>query len=335
MGRIIAKTLLKWYIEFSKMVNVIPSSFKVIDFHAHFPVSESRFTAVYRKKLSKDFSNEKADYLLSKLKSTQVRSMEIWGFPPNIEPLEPMEQAKNWLEEIDKYDIEKIVFTTAGDNETMCKVVSIAPDRFIGFAHHNPSIPDAEKELEKCINEYGFRGMKIIAPLVDQPLNDRAFFPLWEVAEKYRIPIIIHFGVLGGGGGIGNHVNINPLIIHDVAKAFPFIPFVIAHFGCGYLKELLQLAWTCDNIHTDTSGNNDWVRWMPYRLTVEDLFEKCYHTIGPERILFGTDSSHFPRGFANRYLLDQLKICYQLRFPESDIKKIFRENALRLLKLEQ
>jgi hypothetical protein len=270
------------------MVNVIPSSFKVIGFHAHFPVSESRFTAVYRKKLAKDFSNEKADYLLSKLKSTQVRSMEIWGYPPTVEPLEPVEQAKVWLAEIDKYDIEKIVFTTAGDNETMCKVVSIAPDRFIGFAHHNPSIPDAEKELEKCINEYGFKGMKIIAPLVDQPLNDRAF-----------------------------------------------IPFVIAHFGCGYLKELLQLAWVCDNIHTDTSGNNDWVRWMPYRLTVEDLFEKCYHTIGPERILFGTDSSRFPRGFANRYLLDQLKICYQLRFPESDIKKIFRENALRLLKLEQ
>jgi len=317
------------------MDNIIPSSFKVIDFHAHFPVSESRFTSAYRNKLEKDLDKDKADLLLSKLKNSQAHSMEIWGFPPNVEPPEPVEQAKVWLEEINNYDIDKIVFTTAGDNETMHSVVSVAPDRFIGFAHHNPAIPNAEKELERCIKEYGFRGMKIIAPLVDQPLNDRAFFPLWEVAEKHQIPIIIHFGILGGGGGISSHINISPLIIHDVAKAFPYIPFVIAHFGCGYMKELLQLAWACDNIHTDTSGNNDWVRWMPYKLTLEDLFEKFYHTIGPERIVFGTDSSRFPRGFANRYLLDQLKICYQLRFPESDIKKIFRDNALRLLKLDQ
>jgi predicted TIM-barrel fold metal-dependent hydrolase len=70
---------------------------------------------------------------------------------------------------------------------------------------------------------------------------------------------------------------------------------------------------------------------MPETLTLEGLFRKFYETIGPERIIFGTDSEWFPRGFAVRYLLDQLRACRSLNMPESHIRCIFRENALGLL----
>jgi hypothetical protein len=51
-------------------------------------------------------------------------------------------------------------------------------------------------------------------------------------------------------------------------------------------------------------------------------------------MLFGSDSSYFPRGFVLRYLQDQLRICYQLNFPEADIRAIFGGNAARLMGLE-
>ncbi|MEM6429698.1 MAG: amidohydrolase family protein, partial [Deinococcota bacterium] len=93
------------------------------------------------------------------------------------------------------------------------------------------------------------------------------------------------------------------------------------------------LCWSLPNIYVDSSGSNQWVRWMPYELTLEHLFAKAYETFGPERMLFGTDSNAFPRGFAERYLQDQLRICYQHNFPEADIALFFGGNAKRLLKL--
>jgi hypothetical protein len=69
---------------------------------------------------------------------------------------------------------------------------------------------------------------------------------------------------------------------------------------------------------------------MPYPLSLEDLFRKAYETIGPERIIFGTDSSWFPRGFSYRYLQDQLRVCYWLNMKREDIEAIFGGNARRL-----
>ncbi|HLR47086.1 MAG TPA: hypothetical protein VK092_07995, partial [Deinococcales bacterium] len=58
-------------------------------------------------------------------------------------------------------------------------------------------------------------------------------------------------------------------------------------------------------------------------------------TIGTERIVFGSDSIGFPRGFAVRYLMDQVRACYTLGMTDADVKNIFSGNAATLLKLEE
>ena len=75
------------------------------------------------------------------------------------------------------------------------------------------------------------------------------------------------------------------------------------------------------------------MRWMPYDLSLKDLFRKAYETIGAERLIFGTDSSYFPRGFSVEYLREQLKICYDLGMPDESIHRIFHDNAAELLGL--
>jgi predicted TIM-barrel fold metal-dependent hydrolase len=72
---------------------------------------------------------------------------------------------------------------------------------------------------------------------------------------------------------------------------------------------------------------------MPYELSLKDLFRRAVETIGVERIIFGTDSSYFPRGFSVEYLREQLKICYDLGLPEASIQKIFHDNAAEFLRL--
>jgi len=72
---------------------------------------------------------------------------------------------------------------------------------------------------------------------------------------------------------------------------------------------------------------------MPYEVSLRDLFQKAIETIGPERLIFGTDSSYFPRGFSVEYLREQLRVCYELGVSEDSIRMIFHDNAARLLGL--
>ena len=73
---------------------------------------------------------------------------------------------------------------------------------------------------------------------------------------------------------------------------------------------------------------------MPYELTLKDLFRKFLETIGPERIIFGTDSNWLPLGFTERYLADQIRELRYMKVNEDAIQLIFGGNAARLLKLQ-
>ena len=72
-----------------------------------------------------------------------------------------------------------------------------------------------------------------------------------------------------------------------------------------------------------------------WKLTLEDLIRKFYETVGPDRILFGSDSSWFPRGFSIRYLQDQIRACRFMNLPDDALRKIFGDNAVRLFRLER
>ena len=53
-------------------------------------------------------------------------------------------------------------------------------------------------------------------------------------------------------------------------------------------------------------------------------------TIGPERIIFGTDGSWFPRGFVMKYFDMQVRDCYELGFSDEDVQNIFSGNIERI-----
>ncbi len=292
----------------------------VIDFHAHFPTGDWH----------DDYDPITAEYA----RRREERMRREWDFPdhegasPTPEGL--AESADRWAAEVDKYGLERVVFVSGRDNDTLASIVRRYPTRFAGMARHSITRPDAAKELERAVEELGMIGYKLLAPFVEVPFEDPSLEPVWKYCAKKRLPVLIHFGLLGHAGGLVYHPRLNPLTLYPTAAAHPEIPFIIPHFGCGYWQELLQLCWSCPNVYVDTSGSNQWMRWMPYPLTLEDLFRKAYETVGPERIIFGTDSSWFPRGFSYRYLQDQLRVCYWMNMPDDDIALIFGGNARRL-----
>lgn len=307
--------------------------FKVIDSHMHFQVKDYEMVSTKSDYIEKHGA-EKYNKLQEKNKYQSNLWRKTWEFPsPELVCDNVKETAKRWIEEMEKNNLEKAVFVTGGGNQVLSEIINLYPDKFIGYAHHNPFTKDADSKLEYAIKNLNLKGYKILAPDLLGKLDDPILNPLWDVAEKYEIPVLIHFGIMGAAGGIADSYNISPMVIHDVARAYPDIPFIIPHFGCGHPEQLLQLAWVCPNVYVDTTGSNQWTRWMPYPLTVKDLFKKFYETVGPKRIIFGTDSEWFPRGFVKRYLDDQLRDCYELGMKEDEIKGIFRDNIAGLLKI--
>lgn len=294
----------------------------IIDFHAHFPVGGGPRRELHPR--LKEYDEQR-----------NRRMRQEWDFPA-AEPFAQTDEeiaaaADRWLAELDRYGIAKILFVTGNGNDTLAKIVARAPDRFLGFAHHDPCQPGALEELQRAVEELGLKGLKTFGPRFSLPFEDPSLRPLWTYMADKRLPLLIHFGWLGRAGGVVYHPRLDPTTIYPMAREFADIPIIIPHFGCGYIKELLQLCWACPNIYVDTSGSNQWMRWMPYEVTLESAFRKFYETIGPQRILFGSDSSWFPRGFAYRYLQDQTRACFYLNFPEDDIADIFGGNAQRLL----
>lgn len=306
----------------------------IVDFHCHFPVPDPEPDPA-RQAYRRAHGDRKADELDRRWRRAQEEWWDAYGFPypEQVEPPAAV-QAERWQQEIDAAGVERVVFLTGGGNDALAAAIAGHP-RMLGFAHHDPFASGAAAELRRAVGELGLRGYKVIAPSLLGAIDDPALHPVWQAAEDLGVPVLIHFGVHDGGGGTGAHPNINPLRLHDVAKAFPDVSFVVPHFGCGYPGELLQLAWTCTNVLVDTSGNNEWVRWMPYPLSVANLFRRFLDTVGPQRVVFGSDSAHFPRGLVRRYYDDQVGIARDLGLSAADLRAVFAGNARRLLGLDE
>jgi len=80
----------------------------------------------------------------------------------------------------------------------------------------------------------------------------------------------------------------------------------------------------------DSSSSNGWIREPQ---TLQDVFKKTVEAIGPERILFGTDSSFFPRGWRKDIFEQQLEIVKNIGLSLPDQRLIFGGNIARILSL--
>jgi predicted TIM-barrel fold metal-dependent hydrolase len=94
------------------------------------------------------------------------------------------------------------------------------------------------------------------------------------------------------------------------------------------LREALMLADLCPNVWLDTSSSN---RWMAYEgLDLRSVFRRAIETAGHQRLLFGTDSSYFPRGWHAAVFEAQVKALYELGVEAAEAQQIFGGNLERL-----
>lgn len=222
-----------------------------------------------------------------------------------------------------------VVMSMAPDNQWMREFLIAAAGRVVGSARIDPRAPNATQLLDREV-EAGFRGVKLLPVNMAYRLSDPACRPFFERLETYGLPCTIHYGVSVDAGSDLRYAD--PIDLSPVARDFPGIPFVIAHFGAGWFDSVLRLAYQCPNVYVDTSGTNNWLDFTVPRMTLPQAFEITLGALGPERILFGTDSGTTAPyrewiAFQQRRILEELGLC------ALDRDRILRGNAARLFGL--
>jgi predicted TIM-barrel fold metal-dependent hydrolase len=295
---------------------------QVCDVHCHF--FSSRFLEI----LAKDRRDiAPGDH------AAVVSTLLGWD-PPGL----PDALADRWVAELDRHQVARaaLIASIPGDEESVAAAIARHPSRLVGFFMLNPSGADAAERLLRALSDWKLRGVCLFPAMHHYRLEDERVTATFEVAASRGAAVFVHCGVLTVGVrkklGLPSPFNLrlgDPLALATVAARFPKVPVIIPHFGAGFLRETLMAADQCSNIHLDTSSTNSWVKYYP-GLTLEAVMRQALEVVGPERLLFGTDSSFFPRGW-QRQIFEQQKATLDAIGVAADAQeKIFSGNFQRL-----
>lgn len=258
-----------------------------------------------------------------------------WRMPPG----DPAELAADWVAELDRYGVCRaaLIASVPGDEMSVAAAISNFPERFHGYFMVNPLAPDALERVERALSS-GLKGVCLFPAMQRFSITGPEVKPILDLAASHAAkPIVfVHCGVLTVGVrkklGLASPFDMrfsNPIDLHPVALAYPGVLFVVPHFGAGYFREALMLGDLCPNVCLDTSSTNRWMRYDD--LDLQTVFRRALDVVGPERLLFGSDSSFFPRGWHASILEDQSSALSGLGISAPDARRILGGNLDRLL----
>ena len=256
-------------------------------------------------------------------------------------PGTPEELADRWAAELERHAVGRaaLIASVPNDEPSVAAAVQRHPRRFVGFFMVNPGAPEAPERVAHALTELGLRGVCLFPAMHHVRLDDERVERVVEAAS--RVPgaaVFVHCGVLSVGVrrklGLASHFDLrlgDPLSVARLALQFPQVPFIIPHFGAGLFREALMAADVAQNIHLDTSSSNSWIRYTP-GLTLETVLKTALGVVGARRVLFGTDSSFFPRGWLRPVYEEQRQAVRSAGLGASDEALVFGGNFERLFK---
>lgn len=277
--------------------------------------------------------------VLAEQKQVPVGALEAllaWQIPdPN-----PAHLADQWVQELDRWGISRaaLIASVPGDHESVIAAVARHPQRFRGYMMVNPLSPYTAAQTEAALASGRMHGLCFFPAMHRYSMHDDSVTALLALAAAHPGTIVfVHCGALSIGVrsklGLPSVFDMrysNPVDLHWVALRYPQIQFVVPHFGAGYLREALMLCDLCPNVWLDTSSTNSWVKYEEAHVDLRLVFRRVLEVVGPSRLLFGTDSSFFPRGWNSEIFQAQSKLLYEAGLDEAKARLILHDNFVRL-----
>jgi uncharacterized protein len=257
---------------------------------------------------------------------------------------------------VEQLDEAEAVSLAREANDHLAKAVKKHPNRLAGLATLPTATPDvAANELERMVQNYGFKGGVINGHNRGRYLDDAFFWPILERAEALRVPLYLHptpppqrvveayytgnyspevaaqFSTAAWGWHIETAIHVLRIILSGAFDRYPGLKLIIGHLGealpfmlprlnNSLPKETTKLArpvgdYLRNNVYYTISGFN----FTP-------AFLDLWFQVGVDQIMFSVDYPYASMEAARAFL-------EQLPLSPADKERIAHGNAERLLGL--
>ncbi|GAA1791131.1 amidohydrolase [Planosporangium flavigriseum] len=214
-------------------------------------------------------------------------------------------------------------------NDDVAKFVTDVGPSAVGFMSLDPREAGALEEMERAAQDLQLRGIKLGSPYQGTSPLDPRMMRIFAHASTLGLPILIHQGAVFVT--TGRLADANPIMIDDVALAFPKLKIIIAHMGHPWVAETTVVMRRHPNVFTDISA----LCHRPSILMTALAAAKEYGVL--DRVLFGTD---FPIATvegtisAVTRIVKQMELVYPGTISPEELHALFHRPTFDLLELD-
>lgn len=201
-------------------------------------------------------------------------------------------------------------------------------------------------ELEMLGRDSIISGIKLYCGYQGFEPSERRLDGVYDIAEKYNLPIMLHGGELHECCPTASDVNSSkpcnlnicrlpdwqdlsrPKYVEKPAKAHPNINFIVSHLANPYFSELRDVMKSCPNVSTDISGqfvsgtHEDTIDYR--KLLISEIHNFLSTPNGYERVMFASD-------FPIQSYKDTFELIDGLGLSNEVLNNILFQNALNIL----
>lgn len=198
------------------------------------------------------------------------------------------------------------------------------PDAFLGaWGSVDPwQGQKALQEAERALTELKLIGLKFQQCSQRFRVNDKKFYPLWDLCQQLGAPVQFHVGFTGlGSGGPGGHgfysmSYCQPLDVDEVAADFPNLKIIALHAAEPWPEVINHVAMHKKNVMRETSGM--WPKYFPQCMTF-DMNRRLQ-----DKFVFGSEWGYFDLG-------ELLKQWDEMDLRPGIMEKVMYKNGLNFL----
>ena len=200
--------------------------------------------------------------------------------------------------------------------ETMAEIFEKSKGRVKGGAGYNPfRIKESLEEIERAVNNYGFKYVWAHPITFGLAPNDKKMYPLYVKCIELGIPCCFQVGQ--SAEPLPSEVG-HPMYADEVALDFPQLTMVLTHTGWPWIDEWMSMVWKHPNVYGNIGA------YFPSALETS-LVRFMDSVRGQDKVLWATN------GFG---LTRCKKEFLELPIKDETKRKVLRENALKVFNLK-
>ncbi len=225
-------------------------------------------------------------------------------------------RVENVINKMNENEIDKAVCFTFGSGlekqKKLAELLGPYRQRFIPLAFINPNDHDARKQLLYCLDELGFKGIKLHPWFGNFSLaNIGLLRPLFDVLEERRLYAVIHC--------TSEDYRVHPVMFERLGNEFPHVIIQMAHMGEVMAGEYaIDVAKRIPNVYLDTA--------ITSYMAVVHVLEQC-----PDKVFMGCD---YPFYQFEMEIQKQRLAADDVNSPDG-LKKLMGGNFARVFQIKE